>query len=123
MSFWRTDDFLGIRGEVQQQQELVVRAQMISSTDDDDGKSSESNGCLCFLQHFFASFLSRDEAYRLIINGWSQHSGYARIFLGSHYSPMSVRDHDSPRFFVFCVDNFSNAFFLLESVLQGYFRC
>ncbi|CAM6091243.1 unnamed protein product [Calypogeia fissa] len=40
-------------------------------------------------KHFFASFLSRDEAYRLIINGWSQHSGYARIFLGSHYSPMS----------------------------------
>ena len=33
-------------------------------------------------RHFFASFLSRDEAYRLIILNWSQHSGYAKLFLG-----------------------------------------
>lgn len=31
------------------------------------------------LQHFFASFLSRDEAYGLIIDGWSQHSNGAEI--------------------------------------------
>jgi hypothetical protein len=29
---------------------------------------------LAFLQHFFASFLSRDEAFRLIIDGWVQHT-------------------------------------------------
>ncbi|XP_058104305.1 protein VASCULAR ASSOCIATED DEATH 1, chloroplastic-like isoform X2 [Magnolia sinica] len=29
-------------------------------------------------KHFFASFLSRDEAYRLIIDGWSQHSASDR---------------------------------------------
>ncbi|BBN19713.1 hypothetical protein MPTK1_8g12980 [Marchantia polymorpha subsp. ruderalis] len=40
-------------------------------------------------KHFFASFLSRDEAFRLIVNGWSQHSGYARKFLGANFSPVS----------------------------------
>ncbi|XP_024544666.1 protein VASCULAR ASSOCIATED DEATH 1, chloroplastic isoform X1 [Selaginella moellendorffii] len=29
-------------------------------------------------KYFFASFLSRDEAYRLIVRGWSRHSGHAR---------------------------------------------
>ncbi|RWR87420.1 protein VASCULAR ASSOCIATED DEATH 1, chloroplastic isoform X2 [Cinnamomum micranthum f. kanehirae] len=29
-------------------------------------------------KHFFTSFLSRDEAYRLIVDGWSQHNSNAR---------------------------------------------
>ncbi|KAL3699206.1 hypothetical protein R1sor_017228 [Riccia sorocarpa] len=40
-------------------------------------------------KHFFASFLSRDEAFRLIVHGWSQHSGYAKKFLGPSFSPSS----------------------------------
>lgn len=43
-------------------------------------------GLRTVFQYFFASFLSRDEAYRLIVNGWSNHSAYARIYLGSHVS-------------------------------------
>ncbi|CAM6022337.1 unnamed protein product [Sphagnum balticum] len=37
-------------------------------------------------KHFFASFLSRDEAFRLIIDGWIQHSSYAKIYLNSQGS-------------------------------------
>lgn len=37
-------------------------------------------------KHFFASFLSRDEAFRLIIDGWVQHSSYAKLFLDSQGS-------------------------------------
>ncbi|KAL2609524.1 hypothetical protein R1flu_028097 [Riccia fluitans] len=40
-------------------------------------------------KHFFASFLSRDEAFRLIVHGWVQHSGYAKKFLGPSFSPSS----------------------------------
>lgn len=32
-------------------------------------------------KHFFGSFLSRDEAYRLIIDGWTQHNSDARALL------------------------------------------
>ncbi|XP_011621202.1 protein VASCULAR ASSOCIATED DEATH 1, chloroplastic isoform X2 [Amborella trichopoda] len=32
-------------------------------------------------KHFFASFLSRDEAYRLIVHGWSLHSDDAKLLL------------------------------------------
>lgn len=43
--------------------------------------------CGMFLmQHFFASFLSRDEAYRLIMDGWVQHSSYAKCFLSGQES-------------------------------------
>lgn len=42
------------------------------------------------LQHFFASFLSRDEAFRLIIDGWVQHSSYAKLFLHSQGSLASL---------------------------------
>ena len=42
------------------------------------------------LQHFFASFLSRDEAFRLIIDGWVQHSSYAKLFLNSQGSLASL---------------------------------
>lgn len=41
-------------------------------------------------RHFFASFLSRDEAYRLIILNWSMHSGYAKLFLGVSTHAASV---------------------------------
>lgn len=34
-------------------------------------------------KHFFGSFLSRDEAYRLIVDGWAQHVGDARSTLDS----------------------------------------
>lgn len=30
-------------------------------------------------KNFFASFLSRDEAFRLIVDGWARHSRYARL--------------------------------------------
>ncbi|KAJ7552356.1 hypothetical protein O6H91_06G052100 [Diphasiastrum complanatum] len=43
-------------------------------------------------KHFFASFLSRDEAYRLLIEGWSHHSGYAKLFLESEISPCTSPD-------------------------------
>ncbi|CAL5083037.1 unnamed protein product [Urochloa decumbens] len=32
-------------------------------------------------QHFFGSFLSRDEAYRIIVDGWEQHVSDARLLL------------------------------------------
>lgn len=32
---------------------------------------------------FFGSFLSRDEAYRLLEDGWLQHSEHAKLLLGS----------------------------------------
>eukprot|EP00899_Mesostigma_viride_P000531 jgi/Mesvir1/10479/Mv21719-RA.1 len=35
-------------------------------------------------RNFFASFLSRDEAYRLIVCSWKNCSGYARLYLGSN---------------------------------------
>ncbi|KAG0611474.1 hypothetical protein M758_7G143600 [Ceratodon purpureus] len=41
-------------------------------------------------KHFFASFLSRDEAFRLIIDGWVQHSSYAKLFLNSQGSLASL---------------------------------
>ncbi|CAK9229334.1 unnamed protein product [Sphagnum troendelagicum] len=37
-------------------------------------------------KHFFASFLSRDEAFRLIVDGWIQHSSYAKLYLNSQGS-------------------------------------
>ncbi|CAK9230391.1 unnamed protein product [Sphagnum jensenii] len=46
-------------------------------------------------KHFFASFLSRDEAFRLIVDGWIQHSSYAKLYLNSQGSLASfavVRD-------------------------------
>lgn len=46
--------------------------------------------CFAILQHFFASFLSRDEAFRLIIDGWVQHSSYAKLFLHSQGSLASL---------------------------------
>lgn len=33
------------------------------------------------LQYFFASFLSRDEAFKLINDGWLQHSNDARAVI------------------------------------------
>lgn len=35
----------------------------------------------CYMQHFFGSFLTRDEAYRIIVDGWEQHVSDARILL------------------------------------------
>jgi len=35
----------------------------------------------CYFQHFFGSFLSRDEAYRIIVDGWEQHVSDARLLL------------------------------------------
>jgi hypothetical protein len=32
-------------------------------------------------RHFFGSFLSRDEAYRIIVDGWEQHVSDARLLL------------------------------------------
>ena len=37
-----------------------------------------SSFCWLNWQHFFGSFLSRDEAYRLIVEGWSQHNNDAK---------------------------------------------
>ncbi|XP_057873343.1 protein VASCULAR ASSOCIATED DEATH 1, chloroplastic isoform X2 [Cryptomeria japonica] len=39
-------------------------------------------------KHFFGSFLSRDEAYRLIVDGWMQHSEHAKSFLNSQDTPI-----------------------------------
>ncbi|CAD6343101.1 unnamed protein product [Miscanthus lutarioriparius] len=36
---------------------------------------------LKLLLHFFGSFLSRDEAYRIIVDGWEQHVSDARLLL------------------------------------------
>lgn len=36
---------------------------------------------LCYFQHFFGSFLSRDEAFRIIVDGWEQHVSDARLLL------------------------------------------
>ncbi|MQL80529.1 hypothetical protein Taro_012964 [Colocasia esculenta] len=44
-------------------------------------------------KHFFGSFLSRDEAYRLIVDGWSQHSSDAKKFLDPQDSKT---DNSSP---------------------------
>lgn len=35
----------------------------------------------CYFQHFFGSFLSRDEAFRIIVDGWEQHVSDARLLL------------------------------------------
>jgi len=35
----------------------------------------------CCFQHFFGSFLSRDEAYRIIVDGWEQHVSDATLLL------------------------------------------
>jgi hypothetical protein len=32
-----------------------------------------------YLQHFFGSFLARDDAYRVIVDGWEQHVSDARL--------------------------------------------
>jgi hypothetical protein len=32
-------------------------------------------------RHFFGSFLSRDEAFRIIVEGWEQHVSDARLLL------------------------------------------
>lgn len=37
-------------------------------------------------KHFFGSFLSRDEAYRLIVDGWAQHNSDARVLLDNQDS-------------------------------------
>lgn len=34
-----------------------------------------------YLQHFFGSFLARDEAYRIIVDGWEQHVSDARLLI------------------------------------------
>lgn len=34
-----------------------------------------------YLQHFFGSFLVRDEAYRIIVDGWEQHVSDARLLI------------------------------------------
>ncbi|GBG60215.1 hypothetical protein CBR_g3459 [Chara braunii] len=47
-------------------------------------------------RHFFASFLSRDEAYRLIINGWGMHSGYAKLFLGGDHPSSNPAQSRAP---------------------------
>lgn len=36
---------------------------------------------VCYFQHFFGSFLTRDEAYRVIVDGWEQHVSDARLLL------------------------------------------
>ena len=42
----------------------------------------KSHGLMfCYFQHFFGSFLSRDEAYRIIVDGWEQHVSDARLLL------------------------------------------
>ncbi|KAG0602713.1 hypothetical protein M758_10G035400 [Ceratodon purpureus] len=41
-------------------------------------------------KHFFASFLSRDEAFRLIMDGWVQYSSHAKLFLNAQGSLASL---------------------------------
>jgi hypothetical protein len=54
------------------------------------GYSVVTSICGFWLQHFFASFLSRDEAFRLIVDGWIQHSSYAKLYLNSQGSLASL---------------------------------
>lgn len=39
---------------------------------------------------FFGSFLSRDEAYRLIADGWLQHSEHAKLLMGSQDNNINI---------------------------------
>ncbi|XP_020586183.1 protein VASCULAR ASSOCIATED DEATH 1, chloroplastic [Phalaenopsis equestris] len=43
-------------------------------------------------KHFFGSFLSRDEAYKLIVDGWAQHAGDARFILEDLKAETSIED-------------------------------
>ncbi|EFJ15173.1 hypothetical protein SELMODRAFT_422979 [Selaginella moellendorffii] len=45
-------------------------------------------------KYFFASFLSRDEAYRLIVRGWSRHSGHARTSELASLSPTICKNSE-----------------------------
>jgi hypothetical protein len=40
------------------------------------------------LQHFFGSFLARDDAYRAIVDGWEQHVSDARLFIERQVSEL-----------------------------------
>jgi hypothetical protein len=44
----------------------------------------------CYMQHFFGSFMSRDEAYRIIVDGWEQHVSDARVLLERQVSRLSL---------------------------------
>ncbi|CAL9076409.1 unnamed protein product [Musa textilis] len=46
-------------------------------------------------KHFFGSFLSRDEAYRLIIDGWVQYGGGTKAFLDSQDSRLEASSQDN----------------------------
>ncbi|OVA14958.1 GRAM domain [Macleaya cordata] len=46
-------------------------------------------------RHFFASFLSRDEAYRLIVDGWSQHSNDIKDRIDRQDSKAEIRFLDN----------------------------
>nr|CAD1835066.1 unnamed protein product [Ananas comosus var. bracteatus] len=46
-------------------------------------------------KHFFGSFLSRDEAYRLIVDNWSQHGSNARNFLDRQESKLDGSSQES----------------------------
>ncbi|ONK56329.1 uncharacterized protein A4U43_C10F6890 [Asparagus officinalis] len=45
-------------------------------------------------KHFFGSFLSRDEAYRLIVDGWAQHNDDSRALL-DHQESKSENNQDN----------------------------
>lgn len=45
-------------------------------------------------KHFFGSFLSRDEAYRLIVDGWMQHSEHAKTLLNSQDTSIIPNSRD-----------------------------
>ncbi|KAF8380583.1 hypothetical protein HHK36_028071 [Tetracentron sinense] len=46
-------------------------------------------------KHFFASFLSRDEAYRLIVDGWSQQNNGAKTIIDRQDSKSELRSQDN----------------------------
>ncbi|XP_077235317.1 protein VASCULAR ASSOCIATED DEATH 1, chloroplastic-like isoform X2 [Tasmannia lanceolata] len=46
-------------------------------------------------KYFFASFLSRDEAYRLIVDGWSQHSTSDKALLDRQESKSDTSSQDN----------------------------
>ncbi|KAG9452168.1 hypothetical protein H6P81_005072 [Aristolochia fimbriata] len=58
-------------------------------------------------KNFFASFLSRDEAYRLIIDGWSQHSPCAKGFLDHQESKSDSTSPDNVLIFFEKFKNFA----------------
>ena len=41
-----------------------------------------------YLQHFFGSFLARDDAYRVIVDGWEQHVSDARLLIERQVSEL-----------------------------------